>query len=284
MAESMPGEVTGTGPTRSRRHEAGAESARGLLFTVLGELVLPTGGRAWTSSFIELLGRLGVEEKACRQALMRTGADGWLAAERHGRRTRWKLTVDAERLLTEGAERIYGFTASGPQWDGKLLMVLVRVPESERSARHLLRTRLAWAGLGSPMPGVWIGTHTDRIGQVEDVLKQAGVLDDARTFVSEYRSGADLDGLVQQAWDLPRLEDAYDEFLDDFADPDPGGDPLARLIDLVHTWRRFPWQDPMLPRELLPTVWHGERAASRFAERRGQWRAAALAQWAVLEG
>jgi phenylacetic acid degradation operon negative regulatory protein len=116
-------------------------------------------------------------------------------------------------LFTVLGERIYGFTASAPQWDGKLLMVLVRVPESERPARHLLRTRLAWAGPGSPMPGVWIGTHTDRMGQVEDVLKQVGVFDDARTFVSEYRSGAGLDGLIQQAWDLPQLEDAYDEFL-----------------------------------------------------------------------
>ena len=30
-------------PALSRRHAAGAGSARGLLFTVLGEFVLPTG-------------------------------------------------------------------------------------------------------------------------------------------------------------------------------------------------------------------------------------------------
>ncbi len=51
-------------PTMSRRHAAGSGSARGLLFTVLGEFVLPAGGTAWTSAFIEVLGRLGVEEKA----------------------------------------------------------------------------------------------------------------------------------------------------------------------------------------------------------------------------
>ena len=47
-------------PALSRRHEAGAVSARGLLFTVLGEFVLPTGGSAWTSAFIEVFGRLGL--------------------------------------------------------------------------------------------------------------------------------------------------------------------------------------------------------------------------------
>src|SRR6266568_135751 len=96
----------------SRRHAAGAESARGLLFTVLGEFVLNGGGAAWTSAFIDVLGRLGVEEKATRQALMRTAAAGWLVSERIGRRTRWRLTANAEQLLTEGTERIYGFTGA----------------------------------------------------------------------------------------------------------------------------------------------------------------------------
>src|SRR5258708_32711172 len=87
-------------PALSRRHAAGAVSARGLLFTVLGEFVLPTGGSAWTSAFIQTFAGLGVEEKAIRQALARTGADGWIKPERHGRRTRWWLTPDGHRLLT----------------------------------------------------------------------------------------------------------------------------------------------------------------------------------------
>src|SRR5262245_5424335 len=93
-------------PTMSRRHAAGAHSARGLLITVLGEFVLPGGGEAWTSALIDVLGRMGTEEKASRQALMRMAGDGWLTAERIGRRTKWHLTDSAERLLTEGTQRI----------------------------------------------------------------------------------------------------------------------------------------------------------------------------------
>jgi len=154
-------------PALSRRHAAGAASARGLLFTVLGEFVLPTGGSAWTSAFIEVFGRLGVEEKAIRQALARTATDGWIRPERHGRRTRWWLTPDGDRLLTEGTERIYAFTGSQPGWDGSWLLVVARVPETDRPARHVLRTRLSWAGLGSPASSVWITTHTGRQAEVE---------------------------------------------------------------------------------------------------------------------
>jgi phenylacetic acid degradation operon negative regulatory protein len=267
-------------PALSRRHEAGAVSARGLLFTVLGEFVLPTGGSAWTSAFIEVFGRLGVEEKAIRQALARTAADGWIRPERHGRRTRWWLTPDGDRLLTEGTERIYAFAGSQHEWDGSWLLVLARVPESDRPARHLLRTRLSWAGLGSPAPSVWITTHTERRDEVEQVLRGAGVTD-GQIFVAQHRGGGELVALVAQAWDLPEIEQRYEEFLAEFASP-AARDPLTSLIELVHAWRRFPSVDPGLPARLLPGRWSGARAASLFAARHARWSPDAVTQWIKL--
>jgi len=270
----------GPGPALLRRHEAGAASARGLLFTVLGEFVLPTGGSAWTSTFIEVFGRLGIEEKATRQALARSAGDGWIRPERDGRRTRWRLTPDADRLLTEGTDRIYAFAGSQPDWDGSWLLVLARVPETDRSARHLLRTRLTWAGLGSPAPGVWITTHTERKAEVERVLRQAGVAD-GQIFVAEHRGGGKLATLVAQAWDLLAIERRYEEFLAEFASPS-ADDPLSGLIELVHAWRRFPSVDPGLPARLLPGRWSGARAAKLFAARHAQWSPDAVTQWTRL--
>ena len=117
--------AVGQPPTLSRRHAAGAPSARGLLFTLLGELVLPGGGTAWTSAVLAAFARLGIEEKATRQALMRTAASGWLDAEKVGRRTRWKLTGSARRMLTVGAERIYSFTGPDENLDGRWLLVCI---------------------------------------------------------------------------------------------------------------------------------------------------------------
>jgi len=272
--------TAGAPPAVSRRHAAGAESARGLLFTALGEFLLPTGGSALTSAFIDVLGRLGVEEKASRQALMRTAADGLLASQRQGRRTLWTLTPAAERFLTEGAERIYGFQASQPEWDGRWLLVLARLPETERAARHLLRTRLTWAGFGSPTPGVWISTHLDRATEAEGVLGEAGV-PDGQIFLADHHGGGPLSVMVRQAWDLDAVEASYEEFLADFARP-PSRDPLVRMVQLVHAWRRFPLIDPALPVELLPARWSGVRAAKLFTRRRAEWRAAAQDEWRRL--
>jgi phenylacetic acid degradation operon negative regulatory protein len=267
-------------PALSRRHAAGAASARGLLFTVLGEFVLPGGGWAWTSAFIEIFGRLGVEEKAIRQALARTAADGWIRPERVGRRTRWRLTPDGERLLTDGTERIYAFAGSQRDWDGSWLLVLARVPDTGRSARHRLRTRLHWAGLGSPAPGVWVTTHTERQDEVERVLRQAGVTD-GQIFVAGHSGGGSLPALVAQAWDLPAIEQDYEAFLARFASP-AAPDPLVCLTELVHAWRRFPALDPGLPARLLPSRWSGARAARLFAARHAKWSPEAVTQWMRL--
>lgn len=267
-------------PTMSRRHAAGSASARGLLFTVLGEFVLPAGETAWTSSFIDILGRLGVEEKATRQALMRTAADGWLHSERIGRRTLWQLTPAAEQLLIDGTERIYGFTGTVGDWDGRWLIVLARAPETERPTRHVLRTRLAWAGLGSPAPGMWVSPHADRLPDAQRALDEAAVAD-AQVFVGTHTGYGSLPAMAQQAWDLGVIEQRYQTFLAEFGGPGRR-DALSATVELVHAWRRFPWVDPALPGELLPKRWPGAAAARLFARLHARWSAAARDEWAAL--
>src|SRR5215467_9472157 len=123
VSRTLVAAVTAPAPALSRRHAAGAPSARGMLFTLLGEFVLPGGGTAWTSAVLAAFARLGIEEKTTRQALMRTAASGWLDAQKAGRRTRWRLTVSAQKMLTEGADRIYSFTGPAESWDGRWLLV-----------------------------------------------------------------------------------------------------------------------------------------------------------------
>ena len=265
----------------SRRHAAGAPSARGLLFTLLGEFVLTGDGLAWTSAVLAAFARLGIEEKATRQALMRTAASGWLDAEKVGRRTRWRLTASARRMLTDGAERIYSFTGPAESWDGRWLLVYARVPESDRRARHVVRSRLSWAGFGSLGAGVWISPHADREAEATGVLRDAGVAQDAHVFVASRSGLADVRVMVADAWDLSAIEEQYQQFIGEFSGAAPA-DVLARQVELVHAWRRFPAVDPVLPRELLPARWSGLHAARLFADRHQRWSGEARQEWKRL--
>lgn len=199
-----------------RRRELGQTSARSLLLTVLGEFVLPAGEPVWTRALLDVLGALGVEAKSARQALARTAGEGLLTSDRDGRRVRWSLTPAGSELLSDGAARIYGFGRPTTGWDGRWLVLLASVPESRRRLRHRLRTRLAWAGLGSPAPGVWVSPDPGKEARVAAVLDELDLTGSGYSFVGHYGGIGRADDIVAQAWDLDVVERAYSEFLDEF--------------------------------------------------------------------
>jgi phenylacetic acid degradation operon negative regulatory protein len=271
-------------PTLSRRHAIGETSARSLLLTILGEFVLPAEEPVWTATIVEVLDSLGVEEKSARQALARTAADGWLSSERVGRSVRWSLTSSGQRLLTEGAERIYAFGAPAPPWDGLWLILFVSVPESKRRLRHKLRTRLTWAGFGSPGPGMWISPRPDREEEVRAVVEALGLDDGAMSFTARFAAIGSEAEMVRRAWDLDVIAAQYAAFVGTFGDMCPAGahETMLAQTRLVHEWRRFPFLDPRLPVELLPSAWVGDQGRALFAGRRLGWADSAQRRWREL--
>lgn len=268
----------------SRRHTVGTGSARSLLLTVLGEFVLPSGRPAWTSAMLHVLGGLGAEEKSARQAIARTAKEGWITSERDGRRVRWLLTPIGRRMLTEGTERIYSHGATPQAWDGRWLIVIASVPETQRTLRHKLHTRLAWAGFGNPSPGMWVSPHPEREAEVKQVMQDLGLDSTAFSFTGPFAGVGSERSLVERAWDLDDVEARYEAFLDGFTGMRPAsGDPmLLAQVGLVHEWRRFPFLDPLLPDDLLPPRWTGQRARKLFDQQHAAWQDGARKRWAQL--
>jgi phenylacetic acid degradation operon negative regulatory protein len=281
-----PVEPVAPHPALSRRRELGAASARSLLLTVLGEFVLPRDEAVWTQVLIDVLGELGVEHKSARQALARTAAEGLLVSDRAGRRVRWSLTEQGRRLLSDGAARIYGFGGTARAWDGRWLVLLISVPEARRQLRHRLRTRLAWAGLGSPAPGVWLTPDPGKQDEVAGVITDLELAGVTSSFVGPFGAIGAERQVVEQAWDLAEVEAAYEEFLDAFGEVAPASpaEVLAHQIHLVHSWRRFPFLDPKLPSALLPDEWAGDRAAELFQTLHSRWDRQAQQHWQRLVG
>ena len=257
-----------------RRRALGGPSARSLLMTIFGNNVLSRGGAIWTGTAVEVLATLGVEEKTARQALSRIAADGWLRRDRQGRRVRWIFTPAGHELFTRGAARIFSFGASSHEWDGWWLVLFTSVPESRRGQRHRLRTRLAWAGFGSPAPGVWLTPDPSREGEAKEVLAELGLDAQASSFVARYGTIGDQPSIVASAWDVAALQTRYDDFLDEFARVEPASVEAAFVAHtrLVDRWRHFPFVDPGLPSGLLPSAWSGARAAALFHARHAAWR------------
>ena len=266
-----------------RRRSVGAPAARSLLLTILGEYALPRGEPVWLETLVAALAALGYTAHAARQAMARSSRDGWLTAERRGRRARRSLSTETAELLRTGAERIYTFGEPW-DWDGRWLVLVLRVPERRRDVRHRLRARLAWAGLGSLGGGVWLTPHTEREAELTAAIRDEPAAE-ATSFVAGLGSLGSPITVAAQAWDLDAVRAHYAAFIDDFASARPSSPEACFRMQtlLVHAWRKFPFLDPDLPAALLPAHWPRQRAHALFVDRHGRWQGPAGAYFEQLE-
>ena len=270
--------------TETMRPRSGS-SAKALLLTVLGEMVLPRGGAVWTSTLVLGLGELGVGERNARQAVSRLADQGVVRSEKEVRKARWHLTDQGSHLLTDGTERIYGFAAGDDGWGGRWLVVLCSVPEDQRTRRHQLRTQLAFLGFGFLGPGVALSPHLEREAAATAVLADLDLLPGAVVFRAEAGDVTAPDVLLRRAWDLDALGADYGEFVAGFERRAPvaGPDEFGALVELVHAWRRFPFVDPEIPERLLPAGWPGHRAKELFDALHAAWAPGANAWFDEIE-
>lgn len=253
-----------------------------MLLSVLGEYVAPGREEVYRDALVRALEALGFKTDAARQALARSVTAGWLRSRRVGRRSLMTLGAETQAMLDAGYPRIYSFGAPRA-WDGRWLLAVVRVPEDRREVRDRLRTRLAWAGLGSLGGGLWISPHTDR----EREILQASDDEAAELLVfsaEQLHAQANGDRLVTQAWDLEAIAGRYEEFVEAFGAAMPETDEAAFVAQtrMVHEWRKFPLLDPELPIDLLPRDWPREAARAMFVDRHERWRGSATAFFASL--
>jgi phenylacetic acid degradation operon negative regulatory protein len=266
-----------------RRRSIGAPAARSVLLTILGEYVQSTGEPVWQETLVAALMIMGYSAQTARQALARSVRERWLTSERHGRRARLTLTDETAALLSSGARRIYGFGAEHG-WSGEWMIVVLRVPEAQRDVRHQLRTRLAWAGLGSLGGGVWLTPHVEREQEVIDAVAGAPAVD-VLSFRGHLSALGEPAEVAAAAWDLESVRGAYDAFIAEFSGRRASAPQSCFRLQtaLVHAWRKFPFLDPDLPQELLPAGWPRRRAQRLFGDRHASWAAPAMSYFDVLE-
>lgn len=243
---------------------------RALIVTVYGLYARAYGGWLSVAALVKLLAELGVEEPAVRSSISRLKRRGLLAAERIDGVAGYGLTASSREVLDEGDRRIFDRTRA--RLDDGWLVAVFSVPESHRRQRHALRSRLSWLGFGTVAAGVWIAP-ADLETETREVLERQGLASYVDLFRADYLAYGSVHEQVRAWWDLEGLQRLYDEFLAEYgpvlaawrrrrarADSAAFGDWVRALT----AWRRLPYLDPGLPAELLPSDWHGIRAAELF--------------------
>lgn len=246
--------------------------ARATLLTVLGEAVLPVGGRVWQESLVAALEAVGTSASAARQVVARAARDGWLTGERVGRRSLMTVTPDTRARLEAARKRLARF--GGPsEWDGRWLVVMFSVPEERRDQRYQIRSQLSWLGFGPLWNGVWISPHTERQDAAWALLNSGPDGIDKLMFVAAPVAAHDPRAVARMAWDLDELRVRYMDFQRTYsrARPTRPAAVFGAWIRLITAWRQFPTLDPELPDSLLSANWPRQSAYETFLRRSAEW-------------
>lgn len=292
--------TTSTGPPGSGTLRA--QQPRALIVTIYGLYARESAGWLSVASLIRLMAELGVDEPSVRSSISRLKQRGLLEQRRESGAAGYALSGRGRAILAEGDRRIFSRPRAAIA-DGWLL-AMFSVPESERGRRHTLRSRLAWLGFGTVSAGVWIAP-AHLADETAEVLSRYGLSGYVDLFRADYLAFGDVREQVGRWWDLDRLEQLYQAFLDSCGPvlrrwgnqaggrrqdqgagresgdvPGPasaaaggaggagGAQAFADYARVLTAWRRLPFLDPGLPPEFLPPDWHGQRAADTFAELR----------------
>jgi phenylacetic acid degradation operon negative regulatory protein len=245
------------------RHFRAQRPLRGgsLLITIFGDAIAPRGGAVTLGSLIRLAAPFGLTERLVRTSVARLAREGWLTAQRRGRRSEYRLTRNGAARFAEATRRIY---AENPSvWDGRWTLVLLS--GAARAAQ--VRDELKWLGFGQLTPALFAHPFYT-LPEASSRLQSMAGAPDALLLQS---TGADLAVdrvLATRGWDLGELARRYRQFVRRFAPIAalPGTAPLpaatAFLVRtlLIHEYRKIHLRDPLLPPALLPTDWVGRSA------------------------
>lgn len=219
------------------------------IITVWGDAVVPRGGSLWLGTLQAILDRFGCTQGQVRTAMSRLAEEGWLARNRVGRLSFYRLGPRGEASFSAAAARIYATWT--PEWDGGFRLVLGPGP-AEREA-------LLARGFGE-LPGMLIGVA----GALEELPRAAPAL------LATPRRAEEAREVAARAWPPGPLAAAHERFLAAFAPlrnaAIPEEDALPLRLLLVHEWRRVALRDPDLPGALRPPDWPGHAARALFAD------------------
>ena len=250
--------------------DANPPRTKSLVMTLFGDVITPHGGQVWLGSLIELLAAFGIGDRMVRTSVFRLAEEGWLDAEREGRRSRYTLDPRSAARFKRAYQRIY--MPGERHWDGRWTLVFPTAGGITAEQRTGLRRELQWQGFAMIAPFVFAHPAPDP-ATLEDILQRIDAQDGV--FVCSANEGSVVSGcplvqLIDQYWNLDTVVQEYERFLADFAAvPALLGAGAAQVLPrqafvvrtlMIHAFRRVNLQDAQLPLNLLPADWPGNTA------------------------
>ena len=167
------------------------------------------------------------------------------------------------KLTEKGRDKLVGLypvaLLANRDWDGKWRLVIFDIAEVKRNRRDRLRKSLRRLGLGMMQESVWV-TPYDLGESLRSTLLKEGFREEVIVLEAVRLFGEDEKNLALKIWGLEELNQDYQEWLVraerfDF----PREELINQFLEILK-------KDPILPKNLLPENWTGEKARAKFLD------------------
>lgn len=189
-----------------------------------------------------------------RQAIARATAKGYLARTASG----------LFSLTNEGRERLAAILPDYKkpfEWDGQLWLVTYDIYENQKHLRDALRDRLEQIGCGMIQKSVWLSLKDPR-KWLSDFVKDYEL--EGQVIVSHLgQDGAigeeNIESFVGRVFKIKELGERYEDWIKDSKEKE-----FEQFPELALEYLAILRDDPVLPAELLPDSWAGNKARRIF--------------------
>lgn len=220
---------------------------------------------------IKIYEKQGYAASYVRNSLSRLKKEGYVVSPS---RSNYQIT-DLGRAFVESINRKPARYSE--QWDGNWEVVMLEVPEEERKKRDLFRSQILQYGFGLLYNSVYVSPW-DYQQDVLYSIRNLGLEGKVSLFHGTFQEGLITRDKAFKIWKLDSLEQIYQEklkwFQEDFK---PSADRILNqdknALDLFLLYLQLGEVisemfliDPMLPQELLPAEWAGQRILYQFFE------------------
>ncbi|MDP3892670.1 PaaX family transcriptional regulator C-terminal domain-containing protein [Nocardioides sp.] len=244
--------------------------SRTTVVTFLGAVVRPLGDWMPIAGAVDLLTQLGLDAPSVRTAVHRLKQNDWLASETRSGARGCALTPTALATLAAGDEVIWHARKPADLSDGWCI-VHFGVPETMRARRHQLRAHLANVGFGNIGTALWIAPARMR-DAAQQAIAELELESYAAIFGGDYQGPQDLTALLYNSWDLAAIDESYRGFVEQHGPTatrlekrrPTAHDAFTTYLEVLDQWRKLPFRDPGLPREVLAPDWSAPSAVDLF--------------------
>lgn len=246
---------------------------RSLMFTLYGDFIQYYGGEIWIGSLIKMMADFGISESSVRGATLRMVQQNLFKVRRIGNKSYYSLTNVGKRRIEDGVRRVYSIRSH--KWDGFWRILTYSMPEEKRDLRNQIRNELSWTGFGMITNSTWVSPNPLE-KQIMEMIETYQLKDYVMLFTSSSILSHDNQYIIDRGWDLQKIENDYITFISTIKpqyellkervwnNTLTNMEAFVQRTNLVHSYRKFLFNDPGFPQDLLPPNWKGNEARDLF--------------------